>query len=125
MNFVLILKTHIRNIFSQALYEYFAEKVLAQLNLALESRSDTSYSDAALRALFRLNNHNYVINALRRSSLMELLLLAEPNAERTYEDLLFKNQTNYVMYTFSKVKLYIEQTSEDAGKIIIQSFGII
>lgn len=100
--------------------------MLAQLNLALVSRSDISYSDPALRSLFRLNNHNYVINALRRSSLMELLLLAEPNAERTYEDLLLKNQTNYLTYTFSKVKLFIEQPSEDFGKImIIYFYGII
>ncbi|XP_033214373.1 exocyst complex component 7 isoform X3 [Belonocnema kinseyi] len=92
----------------------YIKKVLAQLNLALVTRSDSSYSDAALRSLFRLNNHNYVINALRRSSLMELLLLAEPNAERTYEDILLRNQMNYVTYTFSKVKLFVEQPSEDA-----------
>ena len=93
--------------------------MLAQLNLALISRSDTSYTDPALRALFRLNNHNYVINALRRSSLMDLLLLAEPNVERTYQGLLYRDQKNYVAATFSRVKLYIEQSSDDIGKIII------
>lgn len=85
----------------------FTEKVLAQLNLALVNKSDASYSDLALRALFRLNNHNYVVNALCRSSLMELLLLAEPSAEQTYHDLLFKDKNNYVTTTFAKARLYL------------------
>lgn len=103
----------------------YIKKVLAQLNLSLVSRSDNSYSDAALRALFRLNNHNYVVNALRRSSLMDLLLLAEPNAEQTYDDLLLRNQANYVSATFSKVKIHIENFNDntDLGpKIIKEKF---
>lgn len=95
---------------------FHTEKVLAQLNLALVNRSDTSYSDAALRMLFRLNNHNYVINALRRSSLMELLLLAEPSADRTYQDLLARDKTNYVTATFAKAMVYIE-LSDELGKV--------
>lgn len=71
------------------------------------SKSDASYSDLALRALFRLNNHNYVVNALCRSSLMELLLLAEPSAEQTYHDLLLKDKNNYVTTTFAKARLYL------------------
>lgn len=71
------------------------------------SKSDASYSDLALRALFRLNNHNYVVNALCRSSLMELLLLAEPSAEQTYHDLLLKDKNNYVSTTFSKARSYL------------------
>lgn len=90
----------------------FTEKVLAQLNLALVNRSDTSYSDAALRMLFRLNNHNYVISALRRSSLMELLLLAEPSAEKTYQDLLARDKVNYVKATFAKSMVYLDSSDE-------------
>lgn len=85
------------------------------MNLALVSKSDASYSDLALRALFRLNNHNYVVNALRRSSLMELLLLAEPSAEQTYHDLLFKDKSNYVTTTFAKARSYLEQSADEAG----------
>jgi hypothetical protein len=91
------------------------ERVLALLNLALVSKSDTSYSDQALRALFRLNNHNYVINALRRSSLMELLLLAEPTAEQTYQDLLARDRTNYVTSTFAKARSHIENHNDEPG----------
>ena len=91
------------------------EKVLAQLNLALVSKSDASYSDLALRALFRLNNHNYVVNALRRSSLMELLLLAEPSAEQTYYDLLLKDKNNYVTTAFTKARSYL---ADEPGTLI-------
>ncbi|XP_076657326.1 exocyst complex component 7 [Halictus rubicundus] len=91
----------------------YIKKVLAQLNLALVSKSDTCYSDVALRALFRLNNHNHVVNALRRSSLMELLLLAEPNAEHTYNDLLLRDKSNYVSTTFSKARTYLEQPTDE------------
>lgn len=86
------------------------------MNLALVSRSDTSYSDPALRALFRLNNHNYVINALRRSSLMELLLLAEPTAEQTYQELLSRDRTTYVATTFAKARGHIENLNDEPGK---------
>lgn len=81
----------------------------------LVSKSDTSYSDIALRALFRLNNHNHVINALRRSSLMELLLLAEPSAEQTYHDLLLRDKANYVSTTFAKARAYLEQPFDEPG----------
>ncbi|XP_046611003.1 exocyst complex component 7 isoform X1 [Neodiprion virginianus] len=99
----------------------YIKKVLAQLNLALVNRSDMSYSDVALRMLFRLNNHNHVINALRRSSLMELLLLAEPSAETTYQDLLARDKINYVAATFAKAITHIELTDDlDLGSKVIK-----
>ncbi|XP_015588992.1 exocyst complex component 7 [Cephus cinctus] len=104
----------------------YIKKVLAQLNLALVNRSDASYSDMALRALFRLNNHNYVVNALRRSSLMELLLLTEPNAEQTYRDLLLQDKTNYVSATFAKARSYLEQSADEpelASKMLKERFA--
>lgn len=85
------------------------------MNLALVSKSDASYSDPSLRALFRLNNHNYVVNALRRSSLMELLLLAEPTIEQTYVDLLLKDKSNYVSTTLVKARGFLEHSSDEPG----------
>ncbi|XP_011496854.1 PREDICTED: exocyst complex component 7 [Ceratosolen solmsi marchali] len=102
----------------------YTKRVLALLNLALVSKSDTSYSDPALRALFRLNNHNYVINALRRSSLMELLLLAEPTAEQTYQDLLARDRANYVTSTFAKTRSHIENHNDEPGmKVLKERFS--
>ncbi|XP_015172351.1 PREDICTED: exocyst complex component 7 [Polistes dominula] len=103
----------------------YIKKVLAQLNLALVSKSDASYSDLSLRALFRLNNHNYVINALRRSSLMELLLLAEPTIEQTYVDLLSKDKTNYVFTTLVKARGFLEHSSDEpepGSKVLKEKF---
>ncbi|KAM0725364.1 Exocyst complex component 7 [Formica fusca] len=100
----------------------YIKKVLAQLNLALVNKSDASYSDLALRALFRLNNHNYVVNALCRSSLMELLLLAEPSAEQTYHDLLFKDKNNYVTTTFAKARSYLADEPDLAAKTLKEKF---
>ncbi|KAK2576636.1 hypothetical protein KPH14_005302 [Odynerus spinipes] len=103
----------------------YIKKVLAQLNLALVSKSDASYSDPSLRALFRLNNHNYVVNALRRSSLMELLLLAEPTVEQTYVDLLVKDKANYVSTTLVKARAYLEHSSDEpepGSKVLKEKF---
>ena len=51
---------------------YLTEKVLVQLNLTLVTKSD-AYSDASLRSLFRLNNSHYLLGALQRSGLLQLL----------------------------------------------------
>ncbi|XP_014205358.1 exocyst complex component 7 [Copidosoma floridanum] len=101
----------------------YIKRVLALLNLALVSKSDTSYSDPSLRALFRLNNHNYVINALRRSALMELLLLAEPSAEQTYLDLLARDRTTYVTATFAKARGHVEHNDEPGSKVLKERFS--
>ncbi len=50
----------------------FEEKVLVQLNLTLVTKSD-AYSDSSLRYIFRLNNSHYLLGALKRSGLLELL----------------------------------------------------
>lgn len=59
------------------------EKVLVQLNHTLHSKSE-QYNDPALRALFRLNNNNYVLKSIQRSSLLELYKISEPNCEEYY-----------------------------------------
>lgn len=94
------------------------------MNLALVSKSDASYSDPALRALFRLNNHNYVVDKLRNSSLMELLLLAESTAAQTYQDFLVKDKANYVAATFAKAKAYLDQPPDDSGLYFVSNHAI-
>lgn len=51
------------------------EKVLAQLNLTLITKSD-AYGDASLRSIFRLNNSHYLLAALQPSGLLQLLKVA-------------------------------------------------
>ncbi|KAJ8681599.1 hypothetical protein QAD02_017391 [Eretmocerus hayati] len=98
----------------------YIKRVLALLNLALVSKSDTLYSDPALRALFRLNNHNYVLNALKRSCLMDLVQLAEPNAEQTYQELLARDRSNYVNTTFAKARTHIENQNDEPGSKVLK-----
>ena len=61
-------------------YVFVAEKVLVQLNLTLVTKSD-AYNDSSLRYIFRLNNSHYLLAALQRSGLLELLKV-KANMER-------------------------------------------
>lgn len=56
---------------------------MVQLNHTLVSKSE-QYSDSALKALFRLNNNNYVLKSLQRTNLLELYLISEPKCEEYY-----------------------------------------
>ncbi|XP_060523354.1 exocyst complex component 7 isoform X2 [Cylas formicarius] len=68
---------------NKALLGLYIKKVLVQLNHTLISKSE-QYNDGALKALFRLNNNNYVLKSLQRSSLLELYLISEPKCEEYY-----------------------------------------
>jgi exocyst complex protein 7 len=68
---------------NKALLGLYIKKVLVQLNHTLISKSE-QYNDAALKAIFRLNNNNYVLKSLQRSSLLELYLISEPKCEEYY-----------------------------------------
>ncbi|CAH0564541.1 unnamed protein product [Brassicogethes aeneus] len=67
----------------KALLGLYIKKVLVQLNHALVSKSE-QYNDNALKALFRLNNNNYVLKSLQRTNLLELYLISEPKCEEYY-----------------------------------------
>lgn len=79
---------HDRNALMLALY---MRKVLAQLNLTLRNKSE-QYPDA-LKAIFLLNNTLYLLQGLQRSSLLDVLSLAEPDCEKNYRDMIqdYKN----------------------------------
>ncbi|KAJ8946861.1 hypothetical protein NQ318_006771 [Aromia moschata] len=86
---------------NKALLGLYIKKVLVQLNHTLISKSE-QYSDSALKALFRLNNNNYVLKSLQRSTLMELYLISEPNCEEYYYSSIQEHKKNI----FTKVKQY-------------------
>lgn len=56
---------------------------MSQLNHTLVNKSE-QYNDIALKAIFRLNNNNYVLKALQNSTLLELYKIAEPACEDYY-----------------------------------------
>lgn len=70
------------------------EKVLVQLNLTLVGKSDL-YSDIYLRAVFRLNNNHYVLKALQRAGLLDLVQLSEPDCEESYHDMIREHKRMY------------------------------
>jgi len=68
--------------------------VLAQLNHTLVSKSE-AYTDIGLRSIFRLNNSQYVLSALQRSGLLELVKNSVPDFENNYHDMISDYKTAY------------------------------
>ena len=64
------------------------------LGLALVSRSET-YNDGTLRAIFRLNNYNYILKTLLNSELLKLVALVEPQCDKMYNDQIMEQKRLY------------------------------
>lgn len=64
------------------------------MGLALVSRSE-SYSDVTLRAVFRLNNYNYILKALLNSELLNLVSIVEPQCDKMYNDQIMEQKRLY------------------------------
>ncbi|KDR13019.1 exocyst complex component 7 isoform X1 [Zootermopsis nevadensis] len=79
---------------NKALVGIYIKKVLVQLNLTLVGKSDL-YSDIYLRAVFRLNNNHYVLKALQRAGLLDLVQLSEPDCEESYHDMIREHKRMY------------------------------
>ncbi|KAM3958226.1 exocyst complex component 7 [Aphomia sociella] len=72
----------------------YMRKVLAQLNLALRNKSE-QYPDA-LKAIFLLNNTLYLLQGLQRNGLLDVLMLAEPECEANYRDMIQEYKNAYL-----------------------------
>ena len=77
-----------------ALVGIYIKKVIIQLNQTLMNKSE-SYSDPFLRAVFRLNNNQYVLRSLQRSGLLSVVSLAEPDCEENYNDMILEQKRIY------------------------------
>jgi len=77
-----------------ALVAAYFKRVLSQLGLCLVQRSE-AYQDPCLRAVFRLNNYNYLLGTLLSSSVISSLELVEPHARRHYADLITQQKKIY------------------------------
>ncbi|KAJ2950796.1 hypothetical protein O0L34_g9062 [Tuta absoluta] len=77
-----------------AILAIYMRKVLAQLNLALRNKSE-QYPDA-LKAIFLLNNTLYLLQGLQRSGLLDVLMLAEPECEANYRDMIQEYKNSYL-----------------------------
>ncbi|KAL1497450.1 hypothetical protein ABEB36_008422 [Hypothenemus hampei] len=91
---------------NKAIIGLYIKKVLVQLNHTLISKSE-HYSDIALKALFRLNNNNYVLKSLQRSNLLEFYIISEPKCEEYYYNTIQESKKIYFQ-CWNKLLNYIE-----------------
>uniref|UniRef100_A0A8D1GB04 Exocyst complex component 7 n=1 Tax=Sus scrofa TaxID=9823 RepID=A0A8D1GB04_PIG len=71
--------------FSKRLLSTYICKVLGNLQLNLLSKSKV-YEDPALSAVFLHNNYNYILKALEKSELIQLVAVTQKTAERSYRE---------------------------------------
>ncbi|XP_063865546.1 exocyst complex component 7-like isoform X2 [Scylla paramamosain] len=102
---------------AKALLGAYVKRVLANLCLAFVSRSET-YSDATLRAIFRLNNYNYILKTLLNSELLNLVALVEPQCDKMYNDQIMEQKRLYSQ-SWSRVLHYLNP--EDMPPSVIQA----
>ncbi|EDO48269.1 predicted protein [Nematostella vectensis] len=84
----------------------FAERVLGSLGLNLQLKTKV-YESVTLVALFLLNNYHYILKALQRSGLLELLQKGEIyDVEKQYKELVEEQKKMYEK-CWSKVLHYL------------------
>ena len=103
-----------------ALVGIYIKKVLVQLNLTLVNKSD-SYHDHFLKAVFRLNNNQYILKSVQRSGLLEVVKLAEPDCEENYLDMILEQKRLYSQ-SWARVLGFI-WSADDIPVAILQAPG--
>ncbi len=102
-----------------ALVGLYVKKVLIQLNLTLVNKSD-AYQDAFLKAVFRLNNNQYILQSLRGDGIMQVIGLAEPECDQNYQDMIMEQKRLYSQ-SWGKVLSFI--WTDDIPAAILQAPG--
>uniref|UniRef100_A0A8C0PS64 Exocyst complex component 7 n=1 Tax=Canis lupus familiaris TaxID=9615 RepID=A0A8C0PS64_CANLF len=82
-------------------------KVLGNLQLNLLSKSKV-YEDPALSAIFLHNNYNYILKALEKSELIQLVAVTQKTAERSYREHI-EQQIQTYQRSWLKVTDYISE----------------
>ncbi|XP_038633807.1 exocyst complex component 7 isoform X11 [Scyliorhinus canicula] len=70
--------------FSKRLLSNYICKILGNLQLNLHSKAKV-YEDAALGAVFLLNNFNYILKSLEKSELIQLVAVTQKLPDKTYK----------------------------------------
>ncbi|XP_045598801.1 exocyst complex component 7 isoform X2 [Procambarus clarkii] len=103
---------------AKALLGAYIKRVLVNLGLALVSRSE-AYSDTTLKAVFRLNNYNYILKTLHSSELLHLVALIEPQCDKMYNDQIMEQKRLYSQ-SWSRVLHYLVN-HDDVPLSVIQA----
>uniref|UniRef100_A0A8C0PMW4 Exocyst complex component 7 n=1 Tax=Canis lupus familiaris TaxID=9615 RepID=A0A8C0PMW4_CANLF len=93
--------------FSKRLLSTYICKVLGNLQLNLLSKSKV-YEDPALSAIFLHNNYNYILKALEKSELIQLVAVTQKTAERSYREHI-EQQIQTYQRSWLKVTDYISE----------------
>jgi len=104
-----------------ALVGIYMKKVLVQLNQTLMSKSE-SYGDPFLKAVFRLNNNQYILRSLQRSGLLGVVSLAEPDCEENYNDMILEQKRIYSK-SWTRVLYHIFSSDTDIPRSILDAPG--
>ena len=105
---------------NHALVGLYITKVLVQLNLTLVNKSDT-YGDQFLKAVFRLNNNQYILRSLQKTGLLDVVGLAESDCEQNYNDMILEQKRLYSQ-SWGRVLNYI-WSPDDIPSAILQAPG--
>ncbi|XP_072882560.1 exocyst complex component 7 isoform X4 [Hemitrygon akajei] len=70
--------------FNRRLLSNYICKILGNLQLNLHSKAKV-YEDAALGAVFLLNNFNYILKSLEKSELIQLVAVSQKHPDKTYK----------------------------------------
>nr|KAF6455926.1 exocyst complex component 7 [Rousettus aegyptiacus] len=93
--------------FSKRLLSTYICKVLGNLQLNLLSKSKV-YEDPALSAIFLHNNYNYILKALEKSELIQLVAVTQKTAECSYREHI-EQQIKTYQRSWLKVTDYIAE----------------
>ncbi|CAG0879845.1 unnamed protein product [Darwinula stevensoni] len=89
----------------KALLGVYLTRVVAGLSMALNNKSE-SYSDTSLKAVFRLNNTQYILTSLQRSGLLDIMRCYQADCEDHLLDQIVEQKRIYSQ-GWSKVLHYI------------------
>ncbi|XP_023229802.1 exocyst complex component 7-like [Centruroides sculpturatus] len=94
-------------------------RVLSALGLALQSKSE-SYNDPYLKAIFRLNNLHYILKALQRTNLIEIVSKCSPDLEDYYNDQICDQKRIYSQ-SWSRVLHYVLEIDKPISTTLTQA----
>jgi len=103
----------------RSLSSYFI-KLLGTLNLYLKNKSE-HYDDPAKKAIFLLNNYNYIVSSLQSSGIVSLVSSLDNRMEMTYQQLV-NDQRNQYLQCWNRV-LHNCMESSSGPQIGVPSAG--
>ncbi|CAH1795265.1 unnamed protein product, partial [Owenia fusiformis] len=112
---------------SKKLAEYMT-KVLSALGLNMSNKSEV-YTDQSLGAIFMLNNYNYILKSMKKSGLLSVVHLWNPDVEKYYDDQIVEQKRRYSQ-SWSRVLHYVmegfkpisQQKTESPASVHMKDF---